>query len=327
MMDARMWCRSARLLVSSAAVVALAPMFASTVQAAAVMVNGCDSFAVVSTAPLVLTCNQGSTVPGAPTGCVATINNSSSASLPSSGGSVTLNVSNCSASTNVTYSWMKNGGANNNFSTSFQEMLPANTATSAVQTSYQVSACAGTACTTVPSSALVATVAGTGGGSTGGNGPFTCTGFDKTLNYNWDWSGSNPTTFDTYNTGGIGANGAIVIAVTVPAGPTGVTGKISTIEYPGSSPILRRTVSLSTSACDFGTVRPYFSSAIDTSLTFSIGSISGFGGGTSYAAVSPGKYYINIANRDSSGIPTCVPSLASYPRCDIRVTLSKPTGY
>jgi hypothetical protein len=264
----------------------------------------CSQFAVSGDpSALTLTCvGSTTTSPGAPTGCVATINGqTTSVTLPSSGGTVTLGVQGCTAGS---YSWTRNGVAS-----STTDTLPANSGSSAVTTTYAVNACNGSACA---SSTVTAIVSGTG--TTGGPpiGGVSCAayGFGKTMFYNWNWA--NPSQFvQTYDDsqGPIGTNGIVVIAFT----PTSGSGSVSVSEYPGGLGN-GRSVSISTQPCDFSQPSPWTRFGYNASIQFTVApSIN-----RSLPTLQPGtQYYLNIANRDAYGLSTCVVF------CDVRINASK----
>lgn len=317
-------------LIGSAAIALLASAPARSASFT-VVDNACTGAWTWDAATSTLSCGAVTPPPpppaGAPTGCTPTINGGTSpVTLANTGGSVTLNVTGCSPSTGITYAWTRNGSAANT-SASWTDNLPANPGSSGVTTSYQVNVCNGAACTgALPASPLTATVPGVV--ASGGTNICAAQGFDKTLTYTWNWTTPfQATTIDTYSDarGRLGANGAIVIDFTVPAGGAmSVAGNISLVEYPGTTLIIRRSLSLSASPCDFSTTYPWKQSDINPAMNFSVGDVFP----AFWPPLTPGKWYINIANRDAAGNSTCIPAAgANYPNCDLRSTLFKPTGY
>ena len=99
-----------------------------------------------------------------PTDCVATINGSTTVTLTSAGGNVTLSVAGCRPVGGLTYAWSRNGVAGVSTAPSYVDtpganpLLGPNNTTSARTSSYQVQVCNGTACVTVPAVPLTAVV-------------------------------------------------------------------------------------------------------------------------------------------------------------------------
>lgn len=263
------------------------------------------------TGGVVLTCIPTSTTPGAPTGCVATI---SPTSLGSAGGIVNLNVTGCSPSTDLTYSWSRNGNANWRLpaaTAATSDTLPANTATTAAATTYQARVCAGTACAST--SQVTATVAGAPapppGGGTAWNG--TCDGYANTRVLDMSWA--NPTRVST----AMGPNDAVVVQFTTGAGSSTSSGKVAAAEW-GSAPSSRIGV-LSDTPCDFGPQDSSRAASAGTSITVRF-YVADTLVSSSYPVLLPKTtYYFNIRNAAS---PTC----ASNGVCDIFVDFSKPAG-
>jgi hypothetical protein len=160
-------------------------------------------------------------------------------------------------------------------------------------------------------------------------GAISCTsrGFDRTLNYTWNWAGvgGNIAIDTASDANGLGTNGIVVIAFRVPAnGRTLVTGGVSTAEYPGNAMRILRTISVSTTPCDFNGEFPWTVTDQNPGLSFSVGSYIP----SVWPPLEPGRqYYINIANRNGAGINQCTPDGAGYPVCDIRIGLTKPQDY
>lgn len=257
--------------------------------------------------------------PGAPTGCVPQITATPSP-LTNAGGTVNLDVGSCSPSTGtgLTYSWSRNGSAGWKTEKSPSDSLVANTGTIGATTSYQVKVCDGTACTgLLPAVPLTATVPGSGG-----VGAISCAaqGFTKTMSYSWDWA-SGGKFVQTYNDsqGPLGNNGIVVIAFR-PTAAGSTIGSISISEYPANStqPLgTTRTSAISEQPCDLsGTTVQY-----GTRVGYNVG--NGFvvdpTSQRGVAKLTVGKqYYLNIANRDSTGHGTCTGM------CDVRIEANHP---
>jgi hypothetical protein len=284
----------------------------------------CESFTIEgSNGNFTLRCvaAQGPSAPGAPTGCVPSISTTPSA-LTSAGGTVNLNVTSCTATGTLTYSWSRNGSAGWKTEKSPTDTLAANTGASGNVYSYQVKVCVeGGACTNnLPAAPLTATVPGTGGGV----GAISCAaqGFSKTMFYNWNWA-SGAQFVQTYNDpqGPLGNNGIIVIAFTPTAAGT-TNGSISASEYPANplSPLgITRAVAISEQPCDLsGTTVQYgtkFGYNVNNGFTVEPASMR------SVAKLTVGKqYYLNIANRDSAGNRTCTGST----NCELRMQATHP---
>lgn len=244
---------------------------------------------------IVLDCSSGggSSSP-TPTGCSATINNGSTASLASSGGLVSLAVS-CPTpqSGSLSYTWSKNGTADaTKTATAWSETLPANTSTTtSVTTSYQVQVCNGTACTMVPATPLTAVEAAATPVAT----PSACSGYANTINTTVDANNAGARTFPTF-----GPKDVLVIRIntgsqtTAQALPAGTFSEIAIAEY--GSGTSGRIVNLSTTPCDFGTVS---SRAPPVRVNYSYA----VGPGTTSAVVlnTNSTYYLNVKNVSTCG--------------------------
>jgi hypothetical protein len=267
---------------------------------------------------MIFTCQRGTPSADTPSGCVATINGSSTYALPSSGGNVTLNVTCTSPTTGLTYKWLR-AGLSASTSQSWQDTLQANSNTSTVTTSYQVQVCNGTACTTVPAAPLTATVQGatssTPPPSSGWNG--SCPGFDSTkvLVENW----ANPSRLYTSDAGGFGPNDVLVVQINTGSGTSTSLGRIGGAET-GSTPTKRLAV-LSTTPCDFGPQPALGASSAGTSVTVRFyvnqpGAITG----TLYPVIPPNStVYLNVMNIQP-------PGCASSGNCGMFIDFSKPSG-
>jgi hypothetical protein len=116
----------------------------------------------------------------------------------------------------------------------------------------------------------------------------TVEGYDRVLRYLWDWSRGSLVAY-TYESGGIGERGLVVISFTVPANAHGL-GSISIAPYPGDVSGCEREISISTTEGDFSLPFPYTRKGYDTGAQFQIGGVSRFA-----PVLVPGtRYYINI---------------------------------
>jgi hypothetical protein len=296
-----------------------APAAAVTVTLPNIQVIGaesiCSSFSVSkdATGGTVLTCIPSSSPPpaNAPQGCTAKINNSTTTTLPSSGGSVSLTVS-CT-STVTGYSWSRNGVFGANANQNWNDTLPSNTTASSVTTSYQVKVCNGTDCVTVPTTPLTAVVQGS---STSSNS-ITCA--NKVLDVDWNNEGR----YFTYNAGGFAPTDVLVVRFKTGSVPFGTaSAKLAGAEY-GSSPS-QRIWTLSATPCDFtstGKARLAYNLSGSTTITawFGVGLTEGVVD-TYYPQLQVNKvYYLNIKNKDGA---VCFTSGG----CDMFIDFSKPPG-
>lgn len=224
--------------------------------------------------------------PSAPTGCVATVNGGSSASLASSGGTVSLAVASCSPASGLTYSWSKNSVASASTAT-WNSVLPANTGSAAITTSYQVQVCNGAACATFPQSPLTATVAGVQGGAWNG----TCPGFKATRVFTLGpaSSGRTPVSF--------GPDDVLVIEMTTGTG-TGMAS-ISVSEW--TSERSSRIARLSSTPCDFST-QAAPGANVDDQMSVTMDFVVGSGNTWGYypLLLNSSKYYLNLKNSASA---------------------------
>ena len=126
----------------------------------------CDSFTLsTDDTGLILTCvAPGTTPPGAPQGCIATVNSAPTLTLPSTGGNANLAVTCSSPTTGLSFNWSRNGVPGAATAASWIDTplanpaLGANTGTIDKISSYQVQVCNGLSCVTVPTVPLTATV-------------------------------------------------------------------------------------------------------------------------------------------------------------------------
>jgi len=317
--------RNALAIAAGLSIAATALLADATKQALpTVKVNGvdnvCDSFTLsTDSTGLVLTCvPTGSTPVGAPQGCVAAINSSSSVTLSSTGGSVNLAVL-CSTTTGLTYNWSRNGAPGASSASAWTDaasanaLLGPNSSTVDKISSYQVQVCNGNGCVTVPQSPLTATVS-TAQNTGGWNG--TCQGFAKTIVMSMDWAA--PTRLYTASFNNMHYDDAVVVRFTTGnVETTNSLPRIAGAEY--QSQPSARVAALSATPCDFDpqqTVGAYGQS-VSVTMVFAISPGTGFG---YYPVLQKNTtYYLNIKNAPNA---TC----ASNNVCDMFVDLVKPGG-
>lgn len=244
---------------------------------------------------------------GAPTGCVAKVNNgTSNIVLSSAGGTANFSVT-CSTPASPTYNWSRNGTFGQSTAASFTASFGANNSSTNDQLyNYQVRVCNGAPCVTVPTTPLTVVVSKTSGGFNG-----SCPGFDATHIIPIPWGA--PQRKFTANFGGFGPNDAIVVKFTT--GNTSTTGslpRMTAAEY-NSSPSSRTAV-LSATPCDFSTQSTPGATNIGNSITatFALGTGTGYG---YYPVLSLNtEYYLNMKNNPGA---TCL----SQPSCDMFIEL------
>lgn len=275
----------------------------------------CTDFVVTSEAGVAtLTCVPGGSPPGgAPQGCVATVNSSTSATLSSAGGSVTLAASCTNPSSGLSFNWSRNGAFGANATSSWSDSLPANTNQTVDQVyRYQSRICTGANCTTVPASPLAATVTH----ASGGGGPSTCGGFTDTINLEFNWnapgriyaSGMSPTT-------------AVVVKFTTGNFDSANNNlpRISAAEW-GTPPSARFAV-LSATPCDFSNVQTWqgaVTAGNSVQVPFAVGSGNNW---NFYPILAKNTtYYFNLKNLS----PT--ESCSAQGFCGMFIELSKPAG-
>lgn len=146
----------------------------------------------------------------------------------------------------------------------------------------------------------------------------TVAGFDRILRYEWDWAHGSLVAY-TYELGGIGQNGLVVIGFDVPSStPVGAVGSISIAPYPGDISGATRTVSISQTSGDLSVVYPWSRVGVDTGMQFQIEGVSRF-----LPVLTRGwRYYINIATRDALGNNTAAEGGRA---CDMVIQASRPT--
>jgi len=251
--------------------------------------------------------NVNCTTPGGTAACSLT---ASTTSLPAAGGSVTLTASNCGTVT----SWAKNGTQVSQSGSSWSETLPANTTSSSVSYRFTVTGSTGAADT---ATVTVAAAGGTTQPPPVDNGPISCAGFSSTLVYDLPWQSQSKITTKGFN------NSTMVVARfrTPATSVQSASANVASAEY--LPPNVLRTASISTSPCDLkgsgtGAISPGVTQ--QPSWTYQIlGTTSRLSG---KVILQPSTtYYVNIANRDSNGSPTCWAST-----CEMIVQLTLPTG-
>jgi hypothetical protein len=287
-----------RVLVASATLVALAafaPAHAGTLTISDPS-NACASWAFDGVAAL--TCNAATPsvpVAGAPTGCVGTATPNP---VAATGGTVTLGVTGCSGAPTL-------GAWQSAIATPSASSLvvPTYAGTSSRTVVATIQACSTTdptKCATVTAQ-TTQLAPSTGGGTVGVGGGISCSGITgKTYVVNLNYV---PGT-QTFETAGTFGNNDIVIAkFTTPASFAANNGWLGVAEYGGTQ--VKRTVALSTTACDFGSfiAKPTPSNA--PMIWFAS------------TPVAPNTtYYVNIRNANASGGASC-----SLGNCPILVKL------
>lgn len=267
----------------------------------------------VPATPLTAIVPPASAPTGAPTGCVASINGTTTVSLAASGGSVNLTASCTNPASGITYSWTRNGASASNLA-NWTDTPPANTSTTNTSTTtYQVQACNGSACVTVPQTALTA-VRAAAQTSTAWNG--TCPGFDTTALLTMDWN--HPARLYTRDVGGFTPRGVVVVQFTTGSvSSTNMLPRIAAAEF-SSSPS-SRIATLSPTPCDFGPQAALGAAGEGNSVTmvFALGTGSGYG---YYPVLQLNTtYYLNIKNSPNA---TCIANGV----CDMFIDLVKSGG-
>lgn len=258
----------------------------------------CSSFSVstVSNASI-YTCVPQSSQPGAPAGCTATVNSSTSLTLTSAGGNANFAASCSTPTSGITWNWSKNSVFGASTSASWTDSLGSNASPTVDNLyRYQARACNQTSCTTFPSTPLLVTVNSTGGGGGGFNG--SCGGFDNTVVLTLDWD----TPVRVY-TNHLGANDAVVVTFTTGnVGTTTSLPRIAGAEH-NSAPS-SRIAKLSTLPCDFGN-QAAAGSNIQGNTVNAVFAITPGSGFSYYAVLAKNTtYYLNVRNSSSS--TTCI---------------------
>lgn len=152
-----------------------------------------------------------------------------------------------------------------------------------------------------------------------------CGQYPNVVRANLVWGGY----FDTYQNTNFPASAIFVGRITVPQTATGTTpGVVSVVEYVDGQ--ASRTMTISPSSCDFRGFSPGQGVTVDPTgannpMSWSFGinpnSQIGLAGMTgSFPKLEPGRtYYVNIRNRDFSGIDSCQTA-----NCNVRITVNRP---
>jgi len=280
-------------------------------------IPSCSSPQITGTPPnLTITC--GSSTPATGAGSCGVQLTTTPSPITKDGGSVSLAAVNCSIPPTA-YGWTRSGGAQLGNGATASDTLPANTAASAQSYTYTLTWCVGATCGSKSTTLSVPGTTTTTGNPTGA---LSCSGFNKTLVIDVAWSSTTAATrYVTQQYGGFGANDALVVRFTPPAGASFGSGALSGAEYSG--PTTTRTGKISTSPCDFSTATQFTLYNAFSASTFNLPIQVG---GTQLAwtmLMAPGTtYYLNIKNTDKKGIATC----AAGKYCDMFVDFLKPQG-
>lgn len=263
-----------------------------------VVVNGTDSICTsftgaLSGSSIVFNCVSGGPPPpsGAPTGCVAKINNGTvNIVLPSTGGSATLSVACVTPTSGISFNWSKNGVSGVSLTNSWVDNYPANGSTTTdANYNYQVVACVGVSCVTVPVTPIAVIVSHASSTWSG-----TCPGFDATHIIDFNWAA--PIRQFTANAGGFAANDIVVVRFTTGGGvsPSNNLSKVGGGEY--IDPPSARFAVLSATPCDFGPqpMPGATQSGYTITVPFALGGGNNFG---YYPQLDNFKtYYLNVKN-------------------------------
>ena len=259
------------------------------------------------TAPKTL--NWTSAPPPTPSGCSVGFT-VGSASLPVTGGAITM-VASCTSGTSgsTTWSWTKFGTSFGS-GTTVSDTLPANVLTTPTTTTYQVTATNGGSPTTVTQ---VVTVAGTGGGG-GSIDVRACTTIGYTgrpVEIPYPLNGNSARVYTQDLGGTFGPTDMVVVKFTAPASELTVGASIL-LSYQSGFDHNRRLATLSTQPCVVATSSAVTwtilaSTALSQSPSFQLALV---GTGTSQVKLTPGAtYYVNYVNRgDYNGANSCTTS-------------------
>ena len=249
--------------------------------------NGTDS---------ILTCVP-QTSPGAPTGCVAAVNSSTSLTLASAGGTANFVTSCASPTSGISYNWSKNSVFGASTATSWQDTLPANTSPTVNANYYYVArACTSAACVSSPLSPLVVTVL-----ATGGSPPFsgTCPGYTNTYVLPLSWSSPTRLFVSSFTQTDI----VVLSFTTGNIQSTNSLPHTTVVEYGG--PPTQRMAVLSATPCDLGAQPAPGAVSVGNTNTnlFAISPGSGFG----FYSVVPKNtlMYVNIVNSPGACAANC----------------------
>ena len=280
-------------------------------------IPNCSSPQITGTPPnLTVTCGSSSSTAGT---CALNLTSTPSP-MTSAGGTVGLSATGCTAAV-TSYSWTRTGGVNLGASSSASDTVPANAGASSQSYTYTLQWCVGSACASKSATLIVPTSTGTGTPTSTGSLP--CTGFNKTLVIDVAWTSTTAASrYVTQQYGGFGANDALVVRFTPPAGSLSYSaGSLSGAEYSG--PTTTRTGKISTSPCDFSTATQFTLYNAFSASTFNM-PIQVGGNQLAWTMLTvPGTtYYLNIKNTDKKGVATC----AAGKYCDMFVDFYKPLG-
>lgn len=149
--------------------------------------------------------------------------------------------------------------------------------------------------------------------------------FDRVNYVEWNWAAS-PSHIDLQ----MRTNDIAVIGF-VATGPADVNNVTSTSAtgYPAPNLINTITLAISTKPCDLTPAEPGSSSSTSPTISYGVGSVPipwATHRPTAVALVPGGRYFLNVANRDQYGMPTCV-NLPTGWNCDVRLSPQKPPGH
>jgi len=255
-------------------------------------------------------------VVGAPTGCVGTV--TPTAAVAAIGGPVTLGVTGCNPADAVLGAWQTNlSGASIGGNTL---TVPGYNGTSNRAVVATNQACLATDNTNCAPVTAQTTQLGTTPPPPPPTGSISCPGFDSTAVYDQAWAST--TTSTRINTSGFSSTTAVVIRYKVPSNVTSTgNGKMAGIESSGGG--TPRLVTLSATPCDFAPLAPPPSTVAPAGTSFTMWISVGGAQKSGVALLQPGTtYYLNIANRNGSGDPTCTGGF----NCDMLISFGKPSG-
>ena len=263
-----------------------------------------------------------------PTGCTVTRTTPASGTLPTGGGSITLNASCSGGAAPTSWEWRRNGAATTTVTAQYQETLPANAGAAAVTYSYDARPCVGGTCSAYTSP--VTTVVVSGSAPVG-----FCSQYSDVRFADIVWGPS--TTLETVNNGAINPGTLYVVRINIPAGassPGNYPGTIEAVEFPDAP--AERVVSLSSQPCDFRGFSPGMPSFPVGDPTGANGPLTWSGGNVvalsflftgdpqpfpPIAQLNPGQtYYLNVQTiRAGDGGNSCF-----APSCNLKFVLRPP---
>ncbi len=285
-------------------------------------IPSCSSPQVTGTPPnLTITCGSSGPVTGAGT-CDLQLTTSPSP-MTSSGGTVNVAAINCTGAV-TSYMWTRTLGAQVNLgsASTASDTLPANNTSSGQGYTYGLQWCVGSVCAT-KSAVLTVPAPGTNPGTPGPTGSLPCTGFNKTLVIDVAWTSTTAASrYVTQQYGGFGANDALVVRFTPPAGASSYSaGSLSGAEYSG--PTTTRVGKISTVPCDFSLATQFTQYNAFNASTFNLPmQVGGDQLAWTMLTVPGTTYYLNIKNTDKKGVATC----AAGKYCDMFIDFYKPLG-